>query len=108
MERQCKTAMTLATYLEDHPTVKRVLYPGLVSHPEHQTAKEQMPEFGAMLTFEVDDSQSAVKVCGALELCAFAASLGSVRTIAQIPATMAFLDIPKERREQMKIGRGHV
>jgi methionine-gamma-lyase len=108
MERQCKTAMTLATYLEDHPTVKRVLYPGLVSHPEHQTAKEQMPEFGAMLTFEVDDSQSAVKVCGALELCAFAASLGSVRTIAQIPATMAFLDIPKERREQMSIRDGMI
>ena len=108
MERQCKTAMKLATYLEDHPTVKRVLYPGLVSHPEHQTAKEQMREYGALLTFEVEDSQSAVKVCDALELCAFAASLGSVRTITQIPATMAFLDIPKERREKMNIRDGMI
>ena len=108
MERQCKTAMKLATYLENHPTVKRVLYPGLVSHPEHQTAKEQMREYGALLTFEVEDSQSAVKVCDALELCAFAASLGSVRTITQIPATMAFLDIPKERREKMNIRDGMI
>ncbi len=108
MERQCKTAMRLATYLEDHPTVKRVLYPGLVSHPEHQTANEQMREYGALLTFEVEDSQSAVKVCDALELCAFAASLGSVRTITQIPATMAFLDIPKERREKMNIRDGMI
>ena len=108
MERQCKSAMTLATYLENHPTVKRVLYPGLVSHPEHQTAKEQMREYGALLTFEVEDSQSAVKVCDALELCAFAASLGSVRTITQIPATMAFLDIPKERREKMNIRDGMI
>ena len=108
MERQCKTAMRLATYLEDHPTVKRVLYPGLVSHPEHQTANEQMREYGALLTFEVEDSQSAVKVCDALELCAFAASLGSVRTITQIPATMAFLDIPKERRGKKNIRDGMI
>ena len=108
MERQCKTAMTLATWLEGNPFVKRVLYPGLVSHPEHQTAKEQIPNYGAMLTFEVEDSESAVKVCDALELCAFAGSLGSVRTITQVPATMAFLDVPKEQREQMNIRDGMI
>ena len=108
LERQCETAMKLANYLENHPAVQRVHYPGLTSHPNHEIAKKQMPNYGAMLTFEVTDGQSAIKVCGNLELCAFAASLGSVRTITQIPATMAFLDIPKVEREKMNIQDGMV
>ena len=67
-----------------------------------------MPNYGAMLTFEVADGQSAIEVCDSLELWAFAASLGSVRTITQIPATMAFLDIPKLEREKMNIKDGMV
>jgi methionine-gamma-lyase len=108
LERQCKTAMKLALYLENHPAVQKVHYPGLVSHPNHEIAKTQMPNYGAMLTFEVADGQSAIEVCDSLELCAFAASLGSVRTITQIPATMAFLDIPKIEREKMNIQDGMV
>ena len=108
LERQCKTALKLALYLENHPAVQKVHYPGLVSHPNHEIAKSQMPNYGAMLTFEVADGQSAIEVCDSLELCAFAASLGSVRTITQIPATMAFLDIPKLEREKMNIKDGMV
>jgi methionine-gamma-lyase len=108
MERQSKSAMTVARHLDAHPAIQRVWYPGLTSHPQHDIAKQQIPEFGAMLTFEVEDGPSAVKVCGALELCAFAASLGSVRTITQVPATMAFLDIPPEQRERMNIHDGMI
>jgi methionine-gamma-lyase len=99
---------TLARHLDNHPGVQRVWYPGLPSHPQHEIARQQIPEFGAMLTFEVEDGPSAVKVCAALELCAFAASLGSVRTITQVPATMAFLDVPPEQRERMNIHDGMI
>ena len=61
-----------------------------------------------MLTFEVNDGDAAIETCSNLELCAFAASLGSVRTITQIPATMAFLDIPKAERELMNIKDGMI
>ncbi len=108
MERQSKSAMTLARHLDAHPAIQRVWYPGLTSHPQHDIAKQQIPKFGAMLTFEVEDGPAAVKVCAALELCAFAASLGSVRTITQVPATMAFLDVPPEQRERMNIHDGMI
>lgn len=108
VERQCKTAMKLAHYFDSHPKVRRVWYPGLKSHPQHDIAAEQMPQFGAMLTFEVDDGSSAVTVLDKLELATFAASLGGVRTTTQVPATMAFLDVPAEQRAQMNISDGMI
>jgi methionine-gamma-lyase len=67
-----------------------------------------MPKFGGMLTFDVGDVDSAVKVLDNLELACFAASLGGVRTTTQIPASMAFLDIPDEERLQMGITQGMI
>jgi methionine-gamma-lyase len=106
--RQCDTAMKLARYFDAHDKVRRVWYPGLPSHPQHEIAKAQMPDFGAMLTFEVADSAAAVQVLDSLRLATFAASLGSVRTTCQIPATMAFLDIPPEQRAKMQISDGMI
>ena len=108
VERQCQTAMTLATHLESHPKVKRVWYPGLPSHPQHEVALAQMPKFGGMLTFEVEGAEAAVQVLDRLELATFAASLGGVRTTTQVPATMAFLDIPEEQRAAMNIAEGMI
>jgi methionine-gamma-lyase len=108
VERQCQTAMKLARHFEAHPRVRRVWYPGLPSHPQHDVAVRQMPRFGAMLTFEVADGESAVEVLDRLELATFAASLGGVRTTTQIPATMAFLDVPPEQRAQMNISEGMI
>lgn len=108
VERQCQTAMELAEHFEQHPRVQRVWYPGLPSHPQHQVAARQMPRFGAMLTFEVADAESAVKVLDKLELATFAASLGGVRTTTQIPASMAFLDVPPKQRSQMGISDGMI
>jgi len=108
VERQCQTAAKLAAHFEAHPTIKQVWYPGLASHPQHDVAKEQMPKFGAMLTFEVEDGDAALKVLDNLELSCFSASLGGVRSTTQIPALMAFLDIPKSEREEMGIRDGMI
>jgi methionine-gamma-lyase len=108
VERQCQTALTLARHLEAHPKVRRVWYPGLASHPQHALAARQMPSFGAMLTFDVGDGDTALRVVEGLQLACFAASLGGTRTITQIPATMAFLDIPEDERQRMGIHQGMV
>jgi len=108
LARQCESAMTLAKHFESHPKVNKVWYPGLESHPQHDVAKKQMPKFGGMLTFEVDDAGAALKVLDNLELSCFAASLGGVRTTTQIPASMAFLDVPEEQRREMNIADGMI
>jgi methionine-gamma-lyase len=108
VERQCRTALILARHLTAHPSVTRVYYPGLASHPQHALAQALMPTFGAMLAFDVGTSDRALAVVDQLELACFAASLGGTRTTTQIPATMAFLDIPEEERQQMGISPGMV
>jgi methionine-gamma-lyase len=108
LQRQCETALKLANWFESHPKVGKVWYPGLASHPQHEIAAAQMPKFGGMLTFEVADGDAALQVLDSLELASFAASLGAVRTTTQIPATMAFLDIPEEQRQQMSISQGMI
>lgn len=108
LERQCQTAMKLATHFERHPQISKVWYPGLESHPQYEVARKQMPRFGAMLTFEVKDADAALTVLDNLDLGCFSASLGGVRTTTQIPALMAFLDIPKEQRLEMGIKDGMI
>jgi methionine-gamma-lyase len=106
MDRSCATAMKLAQYLEGHPKVRKVWYPGLESHPQHAIARRQMPLYGGMLCFEVKDEPAAVCVLDALELATFGASLGGVRTTTQAPSTMAFLDVPPEEKARMNIRDG--
>ncbi len=108
VERQCNTAGALARHFDAHPKVGRVWYPGLPSHPQNAVALEQMPAFGAMLTFDVGNADAALDVVDNLELACFAASLGGVRTTTQIPASMAFLDVPEEQRRQMGIADGMI
>lgn len=108
VERACKSAMVLAEHFENHSVVEQVWYPGLASHAQHEIAKAQMPKFGAMLTFDVGDGDRALKVLDNLELSCFSASLGGVRTTTQIPALMAFLDIPEQERLEMGISNGMI
>jgi methionine-gamma-lyase len=79
LKRQCQNAMMLANHFNTHSKVKKVWYPGLTSHPQHEIAKKQMPNFGGMLTFEVADETEALKVVDNLQLATFAASLGGVK-----------------------------
>ena len=108
VERQCQSAMKLGNHFAQHEKVNRVWYPGLASHAQHALAKMQMPTFGGMLSFDVGNANKALKVLDSLKLACFAASLGGVRTTTQIPASMAFLDIPEAERRQMGISDGMI
>lgn len=107
-ERQCQSAARIAAWLDDHPQVERVFYPGLESHPSHEAAQIQLRDFGCMMSFKVATEEMGVRILKNLKLCAFAASLGGVRTTTQMPGTMAFLDIPLQERIAMGIEPGLV
>jgi cystathionine beta-lyase/cystathionine gamma-synthase len=88
----------LAEFLETHPKVKQVLYPGLPSHPQHELAKRQMRGFGGMIAFDVGTIEAAYSVCKRVRLMALAESLGGVETLIGHPAAMTHASVPKERR----------
>ena len=89
VRQHCDNAMTLARWLDEHPKVLNVNYPGLESHPQHELAKRQQAGFGGLITFEVVGGRAAGKVVmDSLELCTLAVSLGDVDTLIEHPATM--------------------
>jgi len=97
--RHCAMARTVADFLETHPKVKRVYYPGLASHPGHEIAKKQMKDFGGLLTFELEGGMEAgVSLMNNVELCALAVSLGEANTLIQHPASMTHWYVPEEAR----------
>lgn len=99
MRRHAESAQRVAEFLERHPKVKRVLYPGLRSHPQHETAKRQMSGFSGMITFELHGGiPSGKSVMNAVELCELAESLGAVETMITHPATMTHAEVPAEDR----------
>ena len=86
VQRQCQTALLVAKYLEKHPKVARVHYPGLASHPDHALAKRQMKGFGAMLAFDLKGGLTAARrFCDRIRIILLAASLGSVESLAVLP-----------------------
>ncbi|MDQ0615637.1 cystathionine beta-lyase/cystathionine gamma-synthase [Microbacterium sp. W4I4] len=108
VERMTENAGAFVEWLTANPKVKRVYYPGHPSHPQYEAAREQLDSPGAMLAFSVDTEEQAAQVCKSLKLASFAASLGGVRTVTQLPATMAFLDIPEDERQQMGVTPGMI
>ena len=100
MERNCSNAMKIAEFLVSNPKVDKVYYPGLPSHPGHDTAKRQMEDFGAMISFDlVDDRQeSAIEVMKKLSVFSLAESLGGVESLCGHPATMSHGSVTKEDR----------
>lgn len=104
MERHNYNAQKAAEYLESHPRVRKVHYPGLKSHPQHELAKKQMSGFGGMLSFELDSGLEGVKVfLRKLEIFALAESLGGVESLVEHPALMTHASIPKREREKIGI-----
>ena len=91
----------LAEFLESHPKVKRVIYPGLPSHPQHDLARRQMKGFGGMLSFEVESFEDARRVCNRARLMALAESLGGVETLITHPASMTHASVPAETRAKI-------
>ncbi|MGQ9624250.1 MAG: trans-sulfuration enzyme family protein [Candidatus Bathycorpusculaceae bacterium] len=99
MERHNKNGLLVAKYLEKHPEVKKVYYPGLQSHPQHSVAKRQMKGFGGVVSFEIKgDFEKTVKFIESLKLCALAASLGGTETLVTQPATSSHYFISPEQR----------
>jgi cystathionine gamma-lyase len=104
MREHCTSAMTLATWLEKHPRVQRVIYPGLKSHPQHSLAKRQMDAFGGIISMEVNGGlKKARRVLERCKLFALAESLGGVESLIEHPAIMTHASIPPANRKRLGI-----
>jgi cystathionine gamma-lyase len=107
MERHARNAIALARFLEAHPQVERVTYPGLESHPQHALAKRQMSGFGGMLTFVLRGGlPAATAFLKAVRVFACAESLGGVESLIEHPAIMTHASVPRETRERLGIADG--
>ena len=108
MERHNANGMALANFLASHAKVKRVLYPGLPSHPQHELARRQQKGFGAMISFDVGSLDAARRLLENVKLCSLAESLGGVETLISHPALMTHASIPAEVRRNVGITDGLV
>ena len=109
MKKHDSNAQTVAEYLEAHPKVSSVTYPGLPSHPAHETAKKQMSGFSGMISFELTGGIPAGKiVMNSVKLAKLAESLGAVETMITHPATMTHADVPKDERDARGLTDGLV
>ena len=104
MERHNSNGVRVAKYLEKHPKVKRVYYPGLPSHPQYSIAKRQMKGFGGVVSFEIDgDFEETMKCVDNLKLCYLAASLGGAETLATQPVACSHYFVSAEDRKKAGI-----
>jgi cystathionine gamma-synthase len=109
VERQNATALALATWLESHPAVVRVHYPGLVSHPDHELARRSMTGFGGVISFVLKgDFAATSRALDACELATIAPSLGGVETLIEQPALMSYYGLSPEERHAIGIEDGLV
>lgn len=104
MKAHCENALALAEWLEGHPAVEKVLYPGLKSHPQHELAKQQMDGFGGMVSIYVKGGEAAARrMMERCELFAIAESLGGVESLINHPAIMTHASVPEARRAELGI-----
>ena len=109
MDRHCQNAARVAGFLEEHPAVTRVIYPGLASHPQHEVARRQMRGFGGMVSFELKgDVATANAVASRTQLFTLAESLGGVESLIEVPPSMTHASIPAETRRARGLADGLV
>jgi cystathionine gamma-lyase len=109
MERHCASALAIAGWLERHPAIERVYYPGLPSHPQHALAQRQMHGFGGMVSASLKGGLAAAKrFLERCEIFALAESLGGVESLIEHPAIMTHASVPAADREKLGIGEGLV
>ena len=106
MERHDSNGMAVAKYLEKHPKVKKVIYPGLESHPQHAIAKRQQKGFGGMLSFDLGSLEAAKALLNHVKICSLAESLGGVETLISHPALMTHASMPPEKQKEVGITQG--
>lgn len=102
MDRHCSNAMKVATHLNGHEKVKKVIYPGLKEHPQHDLAKKQMKDFGGMVTLEMHDKAHVEKMVNNVKVITYATSLGGVESLIEHPVSRTHKDMPEE--ERLKVG----
>jgi len=104
MEKHCENAMEIANWLEKHPKIEKVFYPGLKSHPQHELAKEQMDNFGGMISAEIKGNlKDAKRFLEKCKIFTLAESLGGVESLIEHPAIMTHASIPPENRKKLGI-----
>jgi cystathionine gamma-lyase len=109
MKAHCENAQALAEFLQAHPAIEKVIYPGLPSHPQHELAKRQMDGFGGIISIVLKGGFEAAKhLCENTRLFTLAESLGGVESLINHPAVMTHASIPVERREVLGIQAGLV
>jgi len=108
MDRHNSNGMAVANFLEKHPKVKRVIYPGLKSHAQYEIAKRQQRGFGAMISFDLGSLEAARKLLNHVHLCSLAESLGGVETLISHPGLMTHASVPVELQQQIGITPGLV
>jgi cystathionine gamma-lyase/cystathionine beta-lyase/cystathionine gamma-lyase/homocysteine desulfhydrase len=108
MEQHDKSGRAVAAFLEDHPKVLKIYYPGSASHPQHELAKRQQRGFGSMVSFDVGSLAAARTVLESVKVCTLAESLGGVETLVCHPATMTHASVAPEVRERLGITDGLV
>jgi cystathionine gamma-lyase/cystathionine beta-lyase/cystathionine gamma-lyase/homocysteine desulfhydrase len=108
MKQHDVNGRAVAEYLQKHPRVARVIYPGLAEHPQHELAKRQMKGFGSMITIETGSLENAKKMLKQLKLCVLGESLGGVETLISHPATMTHSAVGEEGRAKIGLTDGMV
>jgi len=95
--------LAVARHLDAHPKVRKVFYPGLVNHPQHELARRQQKGPGAMLSFDLGTEEAARRFLNQVKVCSLAESLGGEETLISLPAQMTHTSIPKEMRDRIGI-----
>lgn len=109
MEHHCENAIKVARYLENHPKIDRMYYPGLESHPTHEIAKKQIRGFGGMMSADIKGGMDAVRiVMNNVKVFSLATSLGNVDSLIQHSPSMSHFDMTPEERHASEIFDGQV
>ena len=109
MRAHCESAMILAQWLDKHPAIERVIYPGLKSHPQHALARRQMNGFGGIISIEVKGGlRKSRRMLERCKLFALAESLGGVESLIEHPAIMTHASVPPANRKRLGISDGLV
>jgi cystathionine beta-lyase/cystathionine gamma-synthase len=108
MERHEQNGRAIADFLSKQPKVRKVNYPGLPTHPDHELAKRQMRGFGSMISFELGSFENAAAFLARVRLCSLGESLGGVETLISHPASMTHGSIPEPERSRLGVTPGLV
>jgi methionine-gamma-lyase len=104
LKRQCENALAISEYLDTHPAIERVHYPGLTTHPQHKLAKEQLGAFGGILSFDLKGGLAGAKTfMDSVRVCSFTTSLGEIDTLVIHPASTSHINMTPQQRKSIGI-----